>query len=318
MSLARKTPAFLYNLAALGREMLPRAFWRWHRRHTLKGWQNRSDADYIRRRVDFYCRLPFRQNVKAISVTDVKKGRLKSPSSYIFDLRKFLRAYPRDLQLNFFPGDTFANPNVPTLIKTRRLDAKTDYGVLFKLNYRRHFLPVVDDDIPFENKRPQLVFRGEVCGKPNRKLFMHLWKDSEWMDIADTTPPYDEEGHSAPMEVAEHFNYQFVLVLEGGDVGSALQWVMASNCVPVMCRPSVEGWLMHSQLVPGKHYIEIASDFSDAEEKIKWYASHPEEAKKISDESKRWAAQFDDKRRESIINYLILDKYFGLNEGIAS
>lgn len=311
MSRARKIPAFAYNLSALCREMLPRAFWRWHRRHTLRGWEKRQDADYIRNRVDFYCPLPFLPNDNSMAASKIRRGSVDGPSAYVFDMRRYLRAYTRDARLNFFAGDTFANPDVPTVIKTRRLDDKRNNGILFNLNHRRHFLPVVEDNIPFRDKKPMMVWRGAADAKPNREKFLQLFMDSPLMDIADTQHPYAPDGKKTAISVADHFRYQFVLVLEGNDVASALQWVMASNCVPVMCRPTVEGWLMHSRLEPGKHYIEIAPDFSDVEEKLQWYIAHPEEAEKIAEESKRWAAQFKDKKREGIISYLILDKYLG-------
>lgn len=63
------------------------------------------------------------------------------------------------------------------------------------------------------------------------------------------------------MSIPEHFKYKFILALEGYDMASSLQWIMASGCVPVMPKPTVEGWLMHSQLVAGRHYIEIAPTF---------------------------------------------------------
>lgn len=312
MAKARKIPAFIYNISSLGQELMPRVFWRWHRHHTLRGWEQRPDADYIRSRVEFYCRRTFVPNSDAVKASDIKRGNVNGPSAYVFDLRRYLRAYPKNLLINFFAGDTFVNPPVPTIIKTRRLDDSQDNGVLFNLNHRRHFLPVVEDDIPFRQKHPMLVWRGAAHAKKNRERFLELYKDSPLMNIADTQHPFDAEGNKSTISVTDHFRYQYVLVLEGNDVASCLQWVMASNCVPVMCRPTVEGWLMHSRMEPGKHYIEISPDLSDIEAKLQWYISHPEEAEKISEESKRWAAQFTDKKRESIISYLILDKYFGI------
>lgn len=71
---------------------------------------------------------------------------------------------------------------------------------------------------------------------------------------------------------------------------------------------------MHSKLIPGVHYIEIADDFSDVEEKIEYYNARPEEAEKISKASKEWVAQFNDKKRENIIHYLVADRFFNLQK----
>lgn len=305
---AGKQQAFLYYVSAVVRTLQPQWLRRWRQERLLKDWELRPDAEYIRRRVNFYCRRSFIPSLKSVSVADLRRGRVNSPSSYIIDTLRYAGAYPADTRLNFFGGDTFANPSIPTIIRSRRLDSKCDNGVLLNLDRRRHFLRPADP-IPFDEKEPKLLFRGVMKGKTHRRRFMQMWGGSEVMDIADTTPPYDLEGHDRPMKLTDHFRYRFILVLEGNDVASSLQWVMASGCVPVMTRPTVEGWLMHSLLIPGEHYIEIAPDFSDAESKIRYYIEHSEEAREIARKSREWASQFADRRREDIISSLVLRKY---------
>lgn len=308
-----KAIPFLYYLGGVCRRIQPRWLRRILRDTTLSGWQSRPDADYIRRRVDFYCRSRFRPNPKAMRAGEIELT--ETPSAYLVDIQKYLRAFPFSTPINFRGGDTFAggNPDVPTLIRSRRIDDKRDNGVLLNLDSRRHFLHPVDP-VPFRDKKPLLFFRGEMEGKPRRQKFLELWKDSPLMDIGDTNRPWDAPGHKQPVALTDHFDYQFILALEGNDVASALQWIMMSNCVPVMPRPTAEGWLMHSLMVPGRHYIEIAEDYSDVEEKIRYYLSHPEEAEKIAAESKEWARQFLDRRRERIISYLVIAKYVGADE----
>lgn len=306
---AGKEPAFLYYLRRVGHSLLPRAVCRLEMKMTLRGWERRPDAGYIRDRVDFYCRRGLHPEGGSICARDVRHG--LCPSAYVYDLNLYLRAFPGSQRLDFFGGDTFFNPQVPTVMKTRRLDDLTDNGVLLNLDRRRHFLKPCDP-IPFEEKEPRLFFRGEMEGKPRRRRFLELWKDSPLMDIADTNRPWDAPGHGAPVALPDHFRYRYILVLEGGDVASALQWVMMSGCVPVMPAPTVEGWLMHSRMEPDVHYIRVRDDYSDAEEKIRYYNAHPDEAKRIAEASRRWALQFADSRREKIISYLVLLKYFGL------
>ncbi len=38
---------------------------------------------------------------------------------------------------------------------------------------------------------------------------------------------------------------------------------------------------MEGQLLPGKHYVELKPDFSDIEEKVKFYDQHQDQALKI-------------------------------------
>ncbi|MCM1378196.1 MAG: glycosyl transferase family 90 [Clostridium sp.] len=308
-SRGKKLP-FLYYTGSVLRRLIPRPVRALQRRLLLRGWEKRSDADYIRSRVDFYCRRVFKDNEAAIPLGSLEH--LKCQSAYLVDAQRTLRSYPSSTCINFRPGDTpvGTNPKLPTIIRSRRLDDDCDNGVLLNLDSRRHFLRPVDP-IPFGDKMPLLFFRGEMEGKPHRQRFLQLWKDSVMMDIGDTNRPYDAPGHKPPVPIVDHFKYRYILSLEGNDVASALQWIMASNCVPVMIRPTVEGWLMHSRLIPGVHYIEIAPDFSDVEQKILYYNEHPQEAERIAGASKKWASQFFDSRREGIISYLVVDKYLG-------
>jgi hypothetical protein len=87
---------------------------------------------------------------------------------------------------------------------------------------------------------------------------------------------------------------------------------MGSNCVPVMTAPQVTHWLMHSLLVPGKHYIEVAPDFSDLDEKLRYYNAHPQEAERIAQESKLWYSQFSNRKRERLIARLTVAQYFNI------
>ena len=70
------------------------------------------------------------------------------------------------------------------------------------------------------------------------------------------------------------------MALEGNDVASNLKWVMSSNSIAVMPRPTCETWFMEGKLIPNYHYIEIKPDYSDLPEKLQYYIDHPEEAKK--------------------------------------
>ena len=79
-----------------------------------------------------------------------------------------------------------------------------------------------------------------------------------------------------------HLPYKFILSLEGNDVASNLKWVMSSNSVAVMPKPKFETWFMEGTLKPNVHYIEIADDYSDVEEKLKYSILTPSKPKKLS------------------------------------
>lgn len=298
-----------YYLGGFARLLIPRPLRILQRKLLLHGWEKRPDADYIRDRVDYYCQLPAGSRIGegARTVASVKFGSMGS--RYFIDFTRYLRSFNKNLRLYLQTRDVWENPLVPTLIKARRLDSLSANGVLLKLNRRRHFRQP-SDPVPFEAKKPVLFFRGEIDGKPNRIRFFEMWADNPLFDLGDTTRKNRSRWFTEMVSLEKHFDYRYILTLEGNDVATAVQWVMASNCVAVMPRPTVEGWIMHGRLQPGVHYIEISPDFSDVGEKLKYYTEHPEEAAKIAKASKEWAQQFFDRRRENIISYLVIEKYF--------
>lgn len=305
----KKQNALIYNLRSLRRSVLtPRILRKWHKKICLHGWERRRDADYIRQRVEYYNPSA---GIKRISEEARPNSKIKlsdSHSCYWYDMMRYIRAFRKDIPLSFIDGDTFENPDTYCVGKARRLDEKARNVALMKLDSRRHYLRV-KDYIPFSEKKNILFFRGNSVGKPERIKFLEMWKDDSMFDIGDTDPEAPASRRKGFVSISDQFQYKYILAPEGADVASALQWICASNCVPVMCRPTVESWFMHGRMVPGIHYIEVKSDFSDIRQKIEYYNSHPKEAEAIAEASKEWARQFDDEKRESIISYLVAESY---------
>lgn len=100
------------------------------------------------------------------------------------------------------------------------------------------------------------------------------------------------------------------MALEGNDVASNLKWIMSSNSIAVMPKPTCETWFMEGSLVPNVHYIEIKEDFSDLEERLTYYIEHLDDALTIIENAHRYVSQFQDKSRENLISLLVLQKYF--------
>ena len=115
-----------------------------------------------------------------------------------------------------------------------------------------------------------------------------------------------KDNNTSPIEN----DYKFILALEGNDVASNLKWIMSSNSIAVMPRPTCETWFMEGTLIPDYHYIEIKPDFSDLEERLNYYIEHVDESLEIIRHAHEYVSQFKDKRRENLISLLVLDKYF--------
>ena len=309
-----KTPKALYFAGAWLKSNRPGALARHELQRILRTWQDRQDAEAIAARLDFYFPLPADGKLLMPEEGSVS---LHHPviegahSVYLYDLRSWRKYFPAGMRLQFKAGDVFENPQVPTIIKARRLDCPgSENAIIFPLNTLRHF-PHPHDAIPFSKKEPTLFFRGKIALKPGRIELVKRYYGHPGMDMADTGHSPELRQYQRPkVSIAAHFRYKYILVPEGNDVGSALGWVLGSNCVPVISKPQVEHWLMHSRLEAGRHYIEVAPDFSDLEEKLEWAESHPALCGEISEEGRRYYSQFLDSGREKIIALLILHRYF--------
>ena len=156
------------------------------------------------------------------------------------------------------------------------------------------------------------VFRGKMKGKPQRIAFMKKMFGHPLCNLGDVSRDNAgyEQWRTEKMTIAQHLDYKFIFAIEGNDVASNLKWVMSSNSVAVMPRPTCETWFMEGRLVPNVHYIEIKPDFSDVEEKLNYYIEHPEEAEQIIRNANEYVRQFCNKEREELISLLVLEKYF--------
>ena len=239
----------------------------------------------------------------------------KHASTYFFDTYEFTRYFSSELHWAHKGGDVTAIPPMPTIVKSRPItyDNKLNNSnsVILKLDRVRHF-NFIKDPVPFEKKKNIVLFRGAVYAKPHRQKFLEAYIDQPECNIRDTAPnsTNPQKWRSNPISILEHLKYKYIMALEGHDVASNLKWIMSSNSLAVMPRPTYETWFMEGKLIPNYHYIEIKPDFSDLIERITYYNNHPEEALAIIKHANEYTMQFRNKQREKLISLLVMDKYF--------
>ena len=270
-----------------------------------------SEQEYIQQRVDYYCKfsdsifLP--DDAPQLSRFSFKERESYVHdyvnSTYFFDAYEYVRYFPKRFRWAYNPGDVFYLFPLPEITKSRPItpDDGNRNNILLNLDKVRHFTWVYDP-FTWEQKECRILFRGDVRNKPRRIKFMEMWQDNPLCDLANT----------GNMTLFDHLYYRYIMALEGNDVASNLKWVMSSNSVAVMPRPTCETWYMEGKLIPNYHYIEIASDYHDLIERIMYYEEHPEEVKAIVKHAHEWVAQFRNKKREKLISLMVLDKYFTL------
>jgi len=307
-----KNNKFLYYLKNnLRWALVPNGFYRRQLDATLAELPRRADREYIERRVAYYNKLnvltPLPQDAPSLAE---HRYRFRNISTYFFDTFEYTRWFSPTLRWKHLPGDVVHVPEVASIVKSRPVAGDNARSVLLNLNKLRHFI-FIKDPIPFDAKQPKAIFRGAVYRALRKRFFERVF-GHPLCDIAATgaKPEAPREWLGKKLSIRDHLNYQFIFALEGNDVASNLKWVMSSNSAAVMPAPVYETWFMEGRLLPNVHYIEVKSDFSDVEERLRYYMAHPEEAKAIVRNAHDHVAQFQDPKRERLISLLVLQKYF--------
>ena len=303
--------------------LVPDACYRSRRERLLAAARRRPDYDYMRLRAAYYNKVsaPWR-----VDETDVCRrerswllytGELRGfrpktfHTAYFLDQHDVTRWFPPRLRWNFLPGDVYFTPQAPTVVKSRLLTPDNRNSVVLKLDKLRHFL-FVADPVPFRQKRDCAIFRGKIRQSRLRTKFLDKFFGHPLCDcgVVGRNEGCPEEWMTEKKTIREHLDYKFIIALEGNDVASNLKWVMSSNSLAVMTRPTCETWFMEGQLRPDYHYVEVREDFSDFEEKLRFYIDHPEAAEEIIRHAHDYVAQFRDQRREELIQMMVMEQYF--------
>lgn len=300
---------FLYYLKNFIRINTPIFFYQKALQRKLKSIEDREDADYIYNRVAYYNKLKevktLGKNSKALkSYTLAKKHR-----TYFFDSYEYTRYFDQNLRIDFTFGDINFIPEVPSIVKSRPIEGENENSVLLKLNKIRHFT-FTNDKRDFLKKKDLLIGRMVAC-KESRIHFLDMYNKHPLCDIGQINKKGGKSAYiKEKITIDDHLDYKFILSLEGNDVASNLKWIMSSQSLAVMPKPCFETWFMEGTLIPNFHYIEIKADYSDLEERLNYYITHPQEALAIVKNANAYVEQFKNKKREDLISLLVLEKYF--------
>ena len=303
-----KLPYFLRNGLRMA---TPKSWLRGCLPRVLAEVETRPDREYILSRVAYYNKLSGVERLPA-HASLLGDFRLKgNKSAYFFDSFEYTRWFFPSLRWAYVFGDVTQVPEWPAVLKSRPVAGDNANSVLLNLDKVRHFT-FLNDAIPFREKSDRAIFRGDIQKKPHRIRFMERYTGHPMVDTGIIGPLGECPPEWARKKITlwDHLHYKFILAIEGNDVASNLKWIMSSNSLAVMPRPTYETWFMEGTLIPGVHYVEIEKDYSDLIEKMEYYLSRPEEAEAIVRNGSEYIRQFRDKRRERLISLLVLEKYF--------
>lgn len=311
--LRRSNPRLPYFLGQYARLCVPRAVLERRREALLEEFAQLPAAvrEAVTARAKHYLRVDEPFEVPA-QFEPIRLWNIRSQRNYHFDLLEHLRWFPASNRVAYRFGDETAVPATPTIVKARPIEGDNRNSVLLKLNRVRHYR-FVRDRRDFAAKRPTVVWRGRAS-RAHRRAFLERYFDHPLCDVGQAHSSDTFKEFAKPfLSLDEQLEHQFVLSIEGNDVATNLKWILSSNSLCVMTRPKFETWFMEGSLVPGEHYVQVADDYSDLEEKVRHYSSRPDEARRILENAHAYVAQFRDRRREKLLALLVLQRYFELS-----
>ncbi|KFB10830.1 glycosyl transferase family 90 [Nitratireductor basaltis] len=292
--------------AAIARELIPNLIWAMRKERWFAEVARTGVDEELRLRVNYYNKLAqgAELGMHAVRLDDVPRG----ASYYYFDLRRDICAFKQTLRLHPLFGDIAYVPDVPSIVKSRPVGSENTRSVLLKLNRLRHF-QLFRDPFSFEQKAPHAVWRGSAHSRVRRELIARHGMRRDH-DIGHAGVPRDGLVPTQRLLPQEQMRFRYIISVEGNDVATNTQWIMASNSICLMPKPRFETWFMEGRLQPFVHYVPLNDDLSDLDERIAWCEENRDDAREIVANAQSHVAKFYDDRREALISLLVLQKYF--------
>lgn len=211
----------------------------------------------------------------------------------------------------FYFGDTSpygVKADWPVITKARRAALSfAPQPIVWLLNKKRHYndlesyhnnIVKLGKEVPWAEKLPKVFWRGSTTynrhADTSRIDNLAQWinygdnhTDIAFSNVVQMSTDFQREyvkSHYVreKQSLLEMNRYKYLLSVEGNDVATGLKWMLYSNSVVFMSRPTVATWAMEDLLVPFVHYIPLANDYSNLLEMIKWANEHDEACQEIS------------------------------------
>jgi hypothetical protein len=242
---------------------------------------------------------------------------------YFSELNHYYKGLGKPFVFRF--GDTIQSFRIPIITKSRPVGK--NLNVLLKLDIGIHYSPLEYKrfDIPFKDKKPIVLWRGNTTGfrkryplvlnyqnSPNSKIdvgFVNISKNKESRSFTDKI----DIKLKKRMEIPEMLKYKYLVSMEGVDVGTNLKWILNSNSVCFKVKETeYVSWFMEDTLVPWVHYIPLNSDYSDLTNKLEWAENNQDKCLKIIKNANERVKPFLDSKNEYYLNREVLKRYLEL------
>ena len=221
-------------------------------------------------------------------------------------INRALLAYPNrarlpDCEFRVYVGDSAGQGNDTLWVYTKPMDSDSenlwlmpDFGMydwpeamIGSYTKSRRDMRAVEEEIPWEQKRRQIVWRGFVFPNYQSRVdFLHVAQDKPWADVA-TESVNAPDGHMLP--IADFCRWMFVADIKGASWSGGAKY--KHNCHSVFVshelawREIYTGALVDSG--PEQNWVSVPDDWSNLEEIMQDLITDPAKAKKIADNSVR-------------------------------
>ncbi len=307
----------LYFAKRFGYNLLPKIYFK-NRFKKLMEYQKVCDNNELNSRLNYYFKLNDsfefctdvfkKQKSKDIPKSvKVKDFVLDGSTDYYLDMKEYFNFFNKKAQFSYIFGDDIEDYDYPFLKKARKIDSNEN-SILLKLNKIRHF-KWSNDKTSFLDKKNMIVWRGGTT-QEHRKEVVKKFYDNKLCDIGQfARKPKGLPWQKGFLSIKEQLKYKFILSIEGNDVATNLKWILSSNSLCFMVKPTCETWFMEGALVGGKHFVEIKNDYTDLEEKVLYYINHPDEAQNIINNAHKHVKRFLNPKMEEILCFKVLEKF---------
>ena len=233
------------------------------------------------------------------------------------DFLKLFRDSPNNIKKGSFllyHGEKELEDDRPYIRKARKIN--DEYGVLFKLSTIRHFFPcklAMKHDIDWKEKSQNVVWRGATTSKRYRDTFVQQYFDLFDIGFSTTKQTPELINYRRPsLSIKEQLKFKFIVSLEGYDLASNLKWILSSNSVPIMPKPTWVSWIMEHKLEPYVHYLPLNDQLNNLSELLAWAKENDKACMRIAQNGKAYMNQFFNEKEEAEIQHELLARYVNL------
>jgi len=139
-----------------------------------------------------------------------------------------------------------------------------------------------DFDRPLADKIPKLAWRGAIWTNPGiRGSLREMTKDKSWADVLE----FDWATRANFVSIEDLCRFAFLAHTEGRSWSGRLKYLLNCESVTVIHELDWTAHYYHLLNSEGhdQNYMPVKRDFSDLEDKVQYYISHPSEAQHIAD-----------------------------------